>query len=211
MSRDRELEIGASAHYDDPAYYTSVYVRRQDDIRYYVRCAQSRGATVLEYGCGNGRIAIPMAQAGNDVVGVDLSASMLADFRRRIRSLAPNVADRIALHHGDMRSVRLQRRFSLVICPFNAFLHLYDRRSVERFLARVREHLTARGTRPRRFDARPTRPRPFALASVRCTVLPVSRQPKRTARVAWPKGSLLGAVRLRLSAPDTFRHDGVCA
>jgi SAM-dependent methyltransferase len=42
--------------------------------------------------------------------------------------------------------VRLERRFALVVCAFNTALHLYDRRDVERFLARVRAHL-ARGGR----------------------------------------------------------------
>jgi hypothetical protein len=44
-----------------------------------------------------------------------------------------------------MRAVRLRRRFELVTCPFNAFLHLYERADVERFFARVREHLTPKG------------------------------------------------------------------
>ena len=32
-----------------------------------------------------------------------------------------------------------------MLCTFNTFLHLYTRRDVERFCARVREHMTARG------------------------------------------------------------------
>jgi hypothetical protein len=44
-----------------------------------------------------------------------------------------------------MRRIRLGRRFPLVVCPFNAFLHLYTRPDVERFLARVREQLTPSG------------------------------------------------------------------
>jgi hypothetical protein len=44
-----------------------------------------------------------------------------------------------------MRSAKIGRRFALVLCPFNAFLHLYTRQDVERFLARVRAHLAPRG------------------------------------------------------------------
>ena len=44
-----------------------------------------------------------------------------------------------------MRSAKLGRRFPLVVCPFNAALHLYTREDVERFLARVREHLAPGG------------------------------------------------------------------
>jgi SAM-dependent methyltransferase len=86
-----------------------------------------------------------MARAGVDVTGIDLSAPMLASLRACLRSEPDEVRRRITLRRGDMRSARLGRRFPLVVCPFNAFLHLYVRRDVERFLARVREHLTPRG------------------------------------------------------------------
>ena len=59
--RDAELEAGTSAHYEDPAYYTKTYRTRLDDVRHYVDLATSRGGAVLEYGCGNGRITIPLA------------------------------------------------------------------------------------------------------------------------------------------------------
>ena len=143
--RDRQLEAGSSAHYVDPAYYTKTYRDRVDDVRFYVDLAIERGGPVLEYGCGNGRITIPLARSGLEVVGVDLSREMLGDLRVRLREEAPATRDRITLRRGDMRAVKLGRKLPLIICPFNAFLHLYTRVDVERFLARVREHLTPRG------------------------------------------------------------------
>lgn len=143
--RDRELEAGTSAHYDDPAYYTKTYARRTDDVRYYVDLAAASGGPVLEYGCGNGRITLPVARAGVHITGVDLSAPMLGDLREQLGREPREVASRVSLRRGDMRALRLSRRFPLVICPFNAFLHLYTREDVERFLARAGEHLTPRG------------------------------------------------------------------
>jgi SAM-dependent methyltransferase len=142
---DRELQAGTSAHYDDPAYYTKTYAQRTEDVRYYVDLAVASAGPVLEYGCGNGRITLPMAHSGRQVVGLDLSVPMLRDLRARLRREPPHVAARVSLRRGDMRTVRLDRRFPLVICPFNAFLHLYRREDVEAFLARVSEHLTPRG------------------------------------------------------------------
>lgn len=143
--RDHELEAGSSAHYEDPAYYTKTYRNRTGDVRYYVDLARERSGPVLEYGCGNGRISLPIARFGVEITGVDLSPSMLADLRKRVRNEPPDVRRHLKIRRGDMRSVRLNRRFPLVLCPFNAFLHLYTREDVERFLARVRDHLTPRG------------------------------------------------------------------
>lgn len=145
MPRDRELEAGTSAHYEDPAYYTKTYRGRVEDVRYYVDLAETQGGPVLEYGCGNGRIAIPLARSGVEVLGVDKSAPMLADLRARLRDEPEEVRRLVTVRRGDMRTFRAPKRFPLVFCPFNAFLHLYERRDVEQFLARVREHLTARG------------------------------------------------------------------
>ena len=47
------------------------------DIVFYDRLAQATGGPVLELGCGTGRIALALAQAGLSVTGVDVSAGML--------------------------------------------------------------------------------------------------------------------------------------
>ena len=114
-------------------------------MNYYAALAKRARGPVLEYGCGNGRITLAIAHAGVPVVGIDLSATMLADLRRCLRNEPHDLQRRVTLVRGDMRTVRLKRRFPLVICPFNAFLHLYTRRDVERFLEKVHQHLEPRG------------------------------------------------------------------
>lgn len=75
MTRGR-TDAGALAHYADPAYYDKAYGRRRKDVDWYVRLAERVGGPVLEYGVGNGRVAIALARAGFGVVGVDLSPPM---------------------------------------------------------------------------------------------------------------------------------------
>jgi SAM-dependent methyltransferase len=160
---DKELEVGSRAHYEDPAYYTKTYQKRADDVAFYVSLAEKyarrkRGSdrvtrrglrpafgTVLEYGAGNGRVALPVARAGASVTALDLSRPMLDDFAKRLAAEPLGVRRRVTLRHADMKLARLARRFDLVTCPFNAFLHLYTRLDVELFLARVREHLAPGG------------------------------------------------------------------
>ena len=143
--RDRELEAGSLAHFEDPAYYTSTYAQRIEDVAFYVTLASAAGGPVLEYGIGNGRIAVPIARHGVSVVGIDHSKPMLEDLRARLAREPSPVKRRVRAIRADMRRKRLGQVFPLVICPFNTALHLYSRQDVEAFLARVREHLTPRG------------------------------------------------------------------
>jgi SAM-dependent methyltransferase len=142
---NRELEVGSTAHFEDPDYYTSAYRQRSADVIYYLELAVSMGVSVLEYGCGNGRITLPLARSGLEVMGVDRSPAMLGDLRRRLRAEPAGVRQRVRVRLGDMRSLRLGRRYGLVLCTFNTLLHLYERSELERFLARARDHLAPGG------------------------------------------------------------------
>ncbi len=141
----RAGDAGATSHYDDAAYYDQAYRSRRDDVAYYVRLGRLLGGPVLEYGIGTGRIALPLARAGIEVVGVDSSREMLAGLERRLAREPDDIRRRVTRRRGDMREVRLRRRFPLVIAPFNVVQHLYERTDVEAFLARVREHLAPSG------------------------------------------------------------------
>ncbi len=142
---DRALVEGARAHFDDAAYYTKTYRARTEDVAFYERLAGDVGGSVLEYGIGNGRIALPMARRGAAVTGIDWSRPMLDDLAARLEREPVEVRRRVAAVHGDMREARLRKRFSLVLCTFNTFLHLYTRADAEAFLARVRAHLAPGG------------------------------------------------------------------
>ncbi|MCL2725502.1 MAG: class I SAM-dependent methyltransferase [Polyangiaceae bacterium] len=136
--------MGSQAHYEDPAYYDHAYRGQIDDVVYYTNLAAAH-PRVLEYGIGNGRIALPIARMGTNVAGIDLSKAMLADLRTRLGRESSEVRTRVTARRGDMRFMRLGQRFPLVLCTFNTALHLYTRKDVERWLARVREHLLPGG------------------------------------------------------------------
>lgn len=144
-SLGRVGDAGATEHYADPQYYTKTYRARTHDVEYYVRLARALKGPVLEYGIGNGRVALAIAKAGVEVTGIDLSAPMLESLAAQLKPLPKQVRARVHFHHGDMREVSLGQRFPLVIAPFNCVLHLYTRSDMEAFLARVREHLAPGG------------------------------------------------------------------
>jgi SAM-dependent methyltransferase len=73
-----------------------------------------RPATVLDAGCGSGRVARELARRGVDVVGVDLDESMIATARK----LAPDLEWMTA----DLARLDLPRRFDLVVMAGNVLL-----------------------------------------------------------------------------------------
>jgi len=95
---------------------------QQDDIPFYVKRATSVRGPVVELGVGTGRVAIPIARAGQDVIGVDASNAMLTEAARR--AAMEGVADKIRFVDADMRTFVADPAVELVIIPFRGFLHL---------------------------------------------------------------------------------------
>jgi ubiquinone/menaquinone biosynthesis C-methylase UbiE len=106
------------------------------DIPFYVKLAREAEGPLVELAVGNGRVAIPVAQAtGRPVIGIDSSPGMLAQARVR----ATEAGVELDLRQGDMRDVALERPAGLIYCPFRALLHLPTwadrRRTFERVAA----------------------------------------------------------------------------
>ena len=136
---------GSVAHYEDGRYYDQAYRRRRHDVRFYVDLALRSGGPVLELGAGTGRVALAIAKAGVDVVGVEPMKPMLERAESRLARLPRGTRERVELRHGDIERLRLRRRFPLVIAPFNVWMHLYSREQIERGFATVRHHLVQDG------------------------------------------------------------------
>jgi SAM-dependent methyltransferase len=93
-----------------------------EDVSFYVEEALAADGLVVELGVGTGRIAIPTALAGVQVIGVDSSQGMLDVCAERAREAG--VAGRLDLRLGDLRRPPVDERVLLVTCPFRAYLHL---------------------------------------------------------------------------------------
>lgn len=111
------------------------------DVEFFVRQARRTGGPVLELGCGTGRVALPIARAGLEVVGIDLSPHML----KRARGKAKREGLPAHFRRGDMRRFRLGRRFRLVFIAFRTFQHLLTPKDQQACLERVRKHLAKGG------------------------------------------------------------------
>ena len=121
------------------------YQNRQD-IDFFVEMARESGGPVLEIGCGTGRVLIPTARAGVEIVGLDLSRSMLAFCRKKLAQEPEEVRAKIQLVEGDMCDFDLGREFNLVTTPFRPFQHLAAIEDQMACLKRIHRHLASDGT-----------------------------------------------------------------
>ena len=155
--------MSRSAYDQWASIYDAVYSYVRDDIPFYVKEALDSGGDVLELGCGTGRVTIPIAQAGINIVGLDFSEAMLDIARSKAEGLPGNSGE-LSLQLGDMRDFDLGRQFSLIIIPFRGFLSLLSVEDEISTLREIRRHLLPDGRlvgreyiarNPRRADRRP--------------------------------------------------------
>ena len=88
------------------------------------------GSSILDLGCGTGRVAVPLTDLGHRVVGVDDSPDMLERLDPRIEPVL-----------ADARTLRLGRRFDAVLLAS----HLLNDTDAETFVGTAAAHVHASG------------------------------------------------------------------
>jgi SAM-dependent methyltransferase len=91
------------------------------DVPFYVGLAREADGPLVELAVGNGRVAIPVAQAtGRRVIGIDSSPAMLAQARLR----AAEEGVELDLREGDIQELEIEEPAALIYCPGRSLLHL---------------------------------------------------------------------------------------
>ena len=134
------------------------------DVPFWRRVASGAGGPVLELGCGTGRVSLPLARAGVNLVGIDRSAPMLERARRRIlassppkilrssprhllTSSNPRILKSLALVRGDIRALPFGAgAFPMVIAPYGILQSLIRPRDLTATLASVARVVARGGT-----------------------------------------------------------------
>ncbi|MPZ50423.1 MAG: methyltransferase domain-containing protein [Dehalococcoidia bacterium] len=124
--------------------YDLSYGDYTEDIDFYESLAQAVDSPLLELGVGTGRVALPLAQAGHAVVGLDASASMLAIARENLSAtkLRKGSLDLVA---GNMTNFDLGRRFGMVFVAADTFQHLLTTHAQLACIECVARHLEPNG------------------------------------------------------------------
>ncbi len=127
-----------------PVAYDALHFERGKDYRgeaeeVVARIRRHRPAaeSILDVACGTGMHLAAFARMGFDVEGVELSPEMLAVAAERVTGAA--------LHQGDMRTFRLDRRFDAVVCLFSAIGYMTTLDDLVTAVATMGEHLVEGG------------------------------------------------------------------
>lgn len=150
MGDPLSTQNGLDLSYSDSQFVAEFYdhvvpYRDRGDINFYLEQAKKYGGPVLELGCGTGRVLLPVARSGIQITGVDLSAHMLAVCRQRLARENEVIQENVDLLHGEMSSVQIERKFTLVTSPFRAFQHLLTVEAQIGALMNANRHLKTGG------------------------------------------------------------------
>jgi SAM-dependent methyltransferase len=126
-------------------FYDLDLVDDPGDLDLYLALADRADGPILELAVGSGRLAIPLAEAGHLVTGVDIDPAMLDRARRRSRDTAG--ADRLTLVEADIVGLHLPDagRFGLAFIALNSLLVLATRAAQRAALRAMVLHLAPGG------------------------------------------------------------------
>lgn len=138
-----ELADTESIHYDGRHYdlmYSNCYRIpnwSNPDISFLNNMADQYGNPILELCCGTGRIAVPLAEKGWQITGIDSSESMLEVAKRK--------SSKVNWLKADVRNFEIEDKFSLIIFPLNSICHLLTIEDLELCFQCVKKHLKPEG------------------------------------------------------------------
>src|SRR5512133_3020224 len=144
----------ASSIYDTTTDFGTLYdaiplYATRADVAFYLEEAERAGTSsaVLEVGCGTGRLTLPLARAGHEVTGIDLSPAMLARARAKLAAEPHYVRARVTLLEMDARRMALpaEPRFDVAVIPFRVMQHFEAIEDQLDVLRGVRERLRPGG------------------------------------------------------------------
>jgi len=114
-------------------YYDLTHADLTEDVDYILKLIGTKAAStssaqdvsIIELGCGSGRILLPLARAGYAITGIDTSTAMLARAQERLHAEPTAIQQRVTLLEADMTQFKAQdNSFDWAIMPYNTFMHL---------------------------------------------------------------------------------------
>ena len=136
--------FGAYSRYYNLLYKDKDYAGEAEYVNGLIRKRHPMAKSILDLGCGTGRHDLLLAQMGYEVTGVDQSEEMLAEANAQLLSLNPQ-PPLPTFQQGDIRSIRLDRTFDVVISLFHVMSYQVTNADLRAAFATARAHLEPGG------------------------------------------------------------------
>ena len=120
-------------------FYDLLHQGCEDDM-IYPKLLRPYGTKVLELGSGTGRVAIPLAEAGFDVTGIETEPDMIALMEKK-----DYPKDSLRVVRCDARNFSLDEKFHVILLSCNFINHFPDPGDVVSILTCCRKHLAPGG------------------------------------------------------------------
>jgi SAM-dependent methyltransferase len=133
------------ARYYDLLYRDKDYAAEARHVHDIIQRHASGARSILELGCGTATHAIHLAPMGYAIHGVDRSHEMLTAATNGIQKAGPETASLIRLTEGDIRQVRLNDRFDVVIALFHVISYLPTNDDLKAAFKTAQTHLKPGG------------------------------------------------------------------
>ncbi|MFJ7666110.1 class I SAM-dependent methyltransferase [Lysinibacillus sp. NPDC097195] len=128
--------------YDDPTLYDKENETYLPELPFLLKWASTTQGTIIDLACGTGRLTIPLAQNGCELIGVDIHEGMLSEAKQK----TVNLDLPIKWLKQDCTKLKLMAKSSLIYSVGNSFQHFLTNASQDGFLSSVNNHLEIGGT-----------------------------------------------------------------
>ncbi|MEM5009814.1 class I SAM-dependent methyltransferase [Niallia taxi] len=135
------MNINNSQEYDDPTLYDKENESFIPEIPFILKWATKKQGPIIDIACGTGRVTIPLAKNGYNLVGVDINEGMLAHAKKK----AANLNLHIRWIEQDCTQLDLCIKSNLVYSVGNSFQHFLTNESQDGLLTSINKSLEVEG------------------------------------------------------------------
>ena len=118
---------------------------RLSELAWLTRVAAEENGPICELACGHGRLSLPLAQEGHQVVGMDRSRTLIQIAEEMAAREPMSVQSRLRFVVGDLRNFDLGERFQYVFIFFGGFFVLPEVGDREACLSCIHDHMLEGG------------------------------------------------------------------
>ncbi|WP_397537758.1 class I SAM-dependent DNA methyltransferase [Rummeliibacillus pycnus] len=123
--------------YEDAVLYDQENDMYHEDIKFLEKYASTIDGPIIDIACGTGRATIPLAKAGQELIGVDVHEGMLRAAEKKSSELELN----IKWEKQDCTNLNLDVKSNLIFTVGNSFQHFLTNNALDGLLSSVHKHL----------------------------------------------------------------------